>query len=317
MKAFLDYIDILHPNLKEDTSNLSAILPSIVESGLPSKRIVLETYSSDRLAELSNRPFNELFQFCTGRDSQRTDAAVGFRCDQVWTAEIFESPPHGVEMDGECPSSDIIDCCEYTHPSAPWGESHYPHATGRYSETHVGQLFDQQSVNCTQTAQPEFLNMETLNLQSGYSPVPEQPGLYVPVPEQFDLNEKECLAASTDLRSSNLDQIEAELPSLKKDLQGLSDHLSYNDSLSKDVPLNPNPSRLSSLSEVEEPLTPITELAPIIEAHSCAATLSDNFNKATDPLSHSYSLAEYLSNLGNTYVVSPMVTLPLASLCLT
>lgn len=56
---------------------MSALLPSIVENGLQSKRIVLETYSSDQLSELGNRPLKELFQFCTGTDSQRAYATAG------------------------------------------------------------------------------------------------------------------------------------------------------------------------------------------------------------------------------------------------
>lgn len=77
MKSFLDYIDILHPDLREDLSDLSALLPSIVENGLPSKRIVLETYPSDQLSHLCNRPLKELFQFCTGTDSHRAYATAG------------------------------------------------------------------------------------------------------------------------------------------------------------------------------------------------------------------------------------------------
>ncbi|OBT87255.1 hypothetical protein VE02_02940 [Pseudogymnoascus sp. 03VT05] len=52
IKPFLDYIDFLHPGLREDLSDLSALLTSIVENGLPSKRIVLETYASDQLSHL-------------------------------------------------------------------------------------------------------------------------------------------------------------------------------------------------------------------------------------------------------------------------
>ncbi|KFY09645.1 hypothetical protein V492_05415 [Pseudogymnoascus sp. VKM F-4246] len=76
-EPFLDYIDFLHPGLREHISNLSALLPGIVENGLPSKRIVLETYNSDQLLELCNRPLKDLFQFCAGIDSQRACAMAG------------------------------------------------------------------------------------------------------------------------------------------------------------------------------------------------------------------------------------------------
>ncbi|KFZ02093.1 hypothetical protein V501_09666 [Pseudogymnoascus sp. VKM F-4519 (FW-2642)] len=46
-------------------------------NGLPSKRIVLETYPSNQLSHLCNRPLKELFQFCTGTDSQRAYATAG------------------------------------------------------------------------------------------------------------------------------------------------------------------------------------------------------------------------------------------------
>ncbi|KFZ18895.1 hypothetical protein V501_00950 [Pseudogymnoascus sp. VKM F-4519 (FW-2642)] len=71
IKTFLGYIDYLHPRLREDISELSSLLPDIVKNGLPLKRIVLETYPSDQLSELYNRPLKELFQFCTGKDSLR------------------------------------------------------------------------------------------------------------------------------------------------------------------------------------------------------------------------------------------------------
>jgi hypothetical protein len=54
VRVFLDYIEFLHLSLKENTSRLSAILPGIVESGLQSQKLVLETYSSDRLREVYN-----------------------------------------------------------------------------------------------------------------------------------------------------------------------------------------------------------------------------------------------------------------------
>ena len=57
--GLLDYIDFFRLGLKEDISSLSAILPTIVESGLPSHKIVLETYSSDQLGELYHRSFSE------------------------------------------------------------------------------------------------------------------------------------------------------------------------------------------------------------------------------------------------------------------
>jgi hypothetical protein len=74
---------------------LSALLPSIVEIGLPSKRIVLETYSSGQLSELGNRPLKELFQFCTGIDSQRVYA--------VADPPLGQDPPNSTYSEYPCP----------------------------------------------------------------------------------------------------------------------------------------------------------------------------------------------------------------------
>lgn len=63
-----------------------------MEKGLPKQRIVLETYASDQLSELCIRPLEELFQFCTSINSQRTDTVAGPPFDQISTAENFELP---------------------------------------------------------------------------------------------------------------------------------------------------------------------------------------------------------------------------------
>ncbi|KAL5344305.1 hypothetical protein ACLOAV_010734 [Pseudogymnoascus australis] len=104
-EPFLDYIDFLQPGLREHISNLSALLPGIVENGLPSQRIVLETYNSDQLLELCNRPLKELFQYCTGIDSQRASAMA--------------DPPLG-----EDPSNSTYS--EYPRPPVPRGGFIHP-----------------------------------------------------------------------------------------------------------------------------------------------------------------------------------------------
>jgi len=52
MQDFLDYIDLVRPGLKEQASNLSTILPHIVDNRLPSQGLVLETLPANRLSEL-------------------------------------------------------------------------------------------------------------------------------------------------------------------------------------------------------------------------------------------------------------------------
>jgi hypothetical protein len=54
----VDYIDLCHPGLKEQISNLSFLLPGIVASGLPSEWLVIETIPYH---ELLDYPFEKLF----------------------------------------------------------------------------------------------------------------------------------------------------------------------------------------------------------------------------------------------------------------
>lgn len=55
----MEYIDSYHPGLKEQISSLSSRLPSIIATGLPSQRLLIETIPYH---ELSNHSFEELFQ---------------------------------------------------------------------------------------------------------------------------------------------------------------------------------------------------------------------------------------------------------------
>lgn len=59
IETFLDYIDSCHPGLKEQISNLSALLPGIIDHGLPPQQLVLETLPP---SQLSDRSLDELFQ---------------------------------------------------------------------------------------------------------------------------------------------------------------------------------------------------------------------------------------------------------------
>ena len=110
--------------MREDLSDLSALLTSIVEIGLPSKRIVLETYSSDQLSELGNRPLKELFQFCTGIDSQRVYAVAG--------------PPLGQDQSNSTYS-------EYPRPPAPQGGFIHPLAIDQQVDMAVEESFCSQN----------------------------------------------------------------------------------------------------------------------------------------------------------------------------
>ncbi len=128
--------------MREQTSNLSGLLPGIVGNGLPSQSIVLETYPSNQLSELCNRPLEELFQFCTGIDSQRADAVVSLSFDQIRDAENFLllSPSAGIN-DGH-PSSSTWDYVEYT--SAPQGKSLCSLEIDQQFDMYVGEPFDSQ-----------------------------------------------------------------------------------------------------------------------------------------------------------------------------
>ena len=60
---FIDYIGLCYPGIWEDIGTLSACLPSMVESGMPARLLVLETMQSDELHQLRHRSLKELFQF--------------------------------------------------------------------------------------------------------------------------------------------------------------------------------------------------------------------------------------------------------------
>ena len=193
----LDYIDFLHPGLKENTSNLSTILPSIIENGLPPQKIVLETCSSDQLEELYSRPLNELFEFCTGGDSQRPDAAAGLRLDHIRTADNSQSTSPSVRISSEDPSNGMADICEYTYLSTPLGKSDDPRETGQLSDTLVAPL--------------GFSDIENAHL----------PDQFLPFSEQFDRYRSECFAVSTEPHSS----IVCDCEDPPQDNTGLSEHL--------------------------------------------------------------------------------------------
>jgi hypothetical protein len=176
----LDYIDFLHPDLKQQTSNLSAILLGIVESGLPARKTVLETYTSDRLGELSSRPFSELFEFCAVRDSQPT---VGLRLDQMPAADDPRSPPPSVGVSREDPSNGMVGVCECigvckcTFLSASrGGRSPESQGSGPLSDALLDGTFNPQSLSGPLFPEVEFFDGESI--PSNFPPVLDQFGLY-------------------------------------------------------------------------------------------------------------------------------------------
>jgi hypothetical protein len=176
----LDYIDFIHPNLKQHTSNLSAILPGIVESGLPTWKMVLETYTSDRLGELSSRPFNELFEFCAVRDSQPN---VGLCLDQMPAADDPSSPHSSVGVSSEDLSSGMagvlesmgVGTCTFS-PASRGGRSPETEESGPPSDALLGGTFDSQSLSGPLFPEVEFFDGEAM--PTNFPPVLAQVGLY-------------------------------------------------------------------------------------------------------------------------------------------
>lgn len=66
----MDYIDLYHPGLKEQISNLSSMPPRMAASRLLSKWLVIETILHHKL---SDYPFEELLQFSNDRESKLGD----------------------------------------------------------------------------------------------------------------------------------------------------------------------------------------------------------------------------------------------------
>jgi hypothetical protein len=84
MQDFLNYIDFIRPDLKEQAHNLSTVLPDMVYNRL--QRLVLETLTPNLLPELRNKPLEELFQFApTTNETQEVDALTSPSLDPMYT----------------------------------------------------------------------------------------------------------------------------------------------------------------------------------------------------------------------------------------
>ena len=186
--GLLDYIDFLRPGLKEVTSNLSAILPTIVESGLPSHKIVLETYSSGQLGELYHQSFNEWFEFCTTRNSQRSGAAAELRIYQMRAADDPQYLSPCVPISSEDLSNVMASFFDCIYSSPPQENSPDPQEVGQLSDAHVSDSLNLQSDDSHILALFDSWDIETPGLSIGCSPIPEQ----------FDLYVRECKALSRD-----------------------------------------------------------------------------------------------------------------------
>src|SRR6266498_126398 len=84
IQPFLDYIAFARPGLREQISNLSAVLPGMTEDNLPSQKLVLKTFPYHQLSELSDRSLEELSQFAIDTvDIYQADAMIGPFFDQI------------------------------------------------------------------------------------------------------------------------------------------------------------------------------------------------------------------------------------------
>ncbi|KAH6667785.1 hypothetical protein B0J14DRAFT_675784 [Halenospora varia] len=84
IQDFLDYIDWIHPGLKEQASKLSDVLPHRIDAKSSPQRLVLDKLISNLLPELRNRKMEELFQFTNDPvDFGPNRAVVGPLIDQA------------------------------------------------------------------------------------------------------------------------------------------------------------------------------------------------------------------------------------------
>ena len=63
IQHLLDYIDQCHPGLREELSNLFAVLASAIDHGLPRQLLTIETISYQELRAKQDFNFEEMFQF--------------------------------------------------------------------------------------------------------------------------------------------------------------------------------------------------------------------------------------------------------------
>jgi hypothetical protein len=93
LDVFLDYIDFLHPDLKDRLTSLSTLLLGILENELPPGKLVLKTYTVDRLNELRGRTLNELFQFATSTDAPPVERAKNGSAEKTDWQRREQNPP--------------------------------------------------------------------------------------------------------------------------------------------------------------------------------------------------------------------------------
>ena len=99
IQPFLNYIAFTRPNLREQISNLSAVLPNIAEDNLPSQKLILKTFPCHQLSELSNRPLKKLSQFAIDTiNTHQADTIIGPSFNQ-----IFPDKPSSYSLDAIVP----------------------------------------------------------------------------------------------------------------------------------------------------------------------------------------------------------------------
>jgi hypothetical protein len=146
LEVLLDYIDSCQPGLKGQISNLSAILPGLVDYGiLPSQRLVLEIVPTSEWLDIGDRRLEELFQYSVeDAELQGVDSMGTGPCDAMCSSEqgvcwdsgfklvpgaVLDSAPAGsgqlpspiAGMDSGSPSCSAMDISGYARPSIDEG----------------------------------------------------------------------------------------------------------------------------------------------------------------------------------------------------
>jgi hypothetical protein len=171
----VDYIDVCHPGLKEQISNLASLVPGIIAGGLPSKWLVIETIPH---YELSDHPFEELFQFFNDRESSQlgglrseepsqppqvhaneqllyaqgtTESVQSIRPD--CTSESLQSRSLSVEIEDGNLSNSTTNYSEFAQPSAYHEKSDYYQKLDQEFSSYMEDLSSFQDDD--QSAQPQ------------------------------------------------------------------------------------------------------------------------------------------------------------------
>ncbi|KFZ16874.1 hypothetical protein V501_02027 [Pseudogymnoascus sp. VKM F-4519 (FW-2642)] len=200
IQDFVDYIDFIHPGLKEKVINLSGILLQKVDASRPAQRQLLDILTSNLLSESINRPPEELLLFANHPSkSDLAQAVASPSFDQPYANNQLSHPQRigtsveGIHVDiensqwqppGAGPSASLGNSDEqstryitdYFSQDGDWREqSHF--------SDHEREFLDSQNSSLQQSG-PGEENLFDINSYVNFSP-PNTPSIASPSSSQY------------------------------------------------------------------------------------------------------------------------------------